>query len=270
MDGHDTPLVAIITRTKNRPLLLHRTCMSILHQTYKNYISIIVNDGGDEDNLQKLIEEIWKDRPQTFPRIVNINSGGFMEEATNAGISEALRCSANIISILDDDDTWSPEFLRIMVQELINNKKYCQGIVCRSNIIYEKIDGNTILTLKMEPANLSMPRVGILPISYLANVDNNFGVNQFIYWRSALSSLSRYNEKLTVYGDWEFNLRFISEMDILVIPNFLAFYHKRLEGNSLNITTQSLQISLCKNMIINKHLRDRTIFAPFFQGGQVE
>lgn len=42
MDGYR---VGIITRTKNRPLLLRRAIQSVANQTYKNYVHIIVNDG---------------------------------------------------------------------------------------------------------------------------------------------------------------------------------------------------------------------------------
>ena len=42
-----SPAISIITRTKNRALLLERTIMSVLAQTHEDWIHVIVNDGGD-------------------------------------------------------------------------------------------------------------------------------------------------------------------------------------------------------------------------------
>ena len=43
--------VAIITRTKDRPLFLARCIESILSQDFQNWTHIIVNDGGDPANV---------------------------------------------------------------------------------------------------------------------------------------------------------------------------------------------------------------------------
>ena len=94
MDGSK---VAIITRTKDRPLLLRRAIRSVASQTYKNYVHIIVNDG---ESLE----------PQTLTGgtiIVPIHSGGRMEAASNAGLNVAKAQGADFVVIHDDDDSWS-------------------------------------------------------------------------------------------------------------------------------------------------------------------
>ena len=44
--------VDIVTRTKDRPLLIWRCVESVFIQTHQNWRHIIVNDGGDADKLK--------------------------------------------------------------------------------------------------------------------------------------------------------------------------------------------------------------------------
>ena len=38
--------VAVITRTKDRPIFLKRALLSVSSQTFSDYIHVVVNDGG--------------------------------------------------------------------------------------------------------------------------------------------------------------------------------------------------------------------------------
>ncbi len=48
--------VAIIMRTKDRNIFLKRAIESVINQTYKDWILVIVNDGGNLDDIQKLLK----------------------------------------------------------------------------------------------------------------------------------------------------------------------------------------------------------------------
>ena len=59
-------LVAIVTRTKNRPLLLERALNSVLGQSFADWHQIVVNDGGDPapvDALAERYRELVDDGP---------------------------------------------------------------------------------------------------------------------------------------------------------------------------------------------------------------
>ena len=47
--------VAIITRTKDRPLLLRRAVESVLGQTHADWVHVIVNDGGDPAAVEQVV-----------------------------------------------------------------------------------------------------------------------------------------------------------------------------------------------------------------------
>ncbi len=95
-------MISIITRTKNRPILLKRAELSVFNQTRKDYEWIVVNDGGSPiaPSANFVIQ---------YPR-----SKG-MEAASNIGISTASR---KYVVIHDDDDSWNPQFLEKMIYAL--------------------------------------------------------------------------------------------------------------------------------------------------------
>ena len=103
--------VAIITRTKDRPLFLARAIESVTHQTFTDFSHIIVNDGGDKAIIEAAVERA-KHSTQVFHR----------DEASNAPdtiFNESIdRIDSEYFVIHDDDDTWHPEFLAQTVAKL--------------------------------------------------------------------------------------------------------------------------------------------------------
>jgi glycosyltransferase involved in cell wall biosynthesis len=51
------PKVAVVTRTKDRPVLLERAIQSVHSQTMKDFIHVIYNDGGDASSVDALVEK---------------------------------------------------------------------------------------------------------------------------------------------------------------------------------------------------------------------
>ena len=254
--------VAIITRTKNRPLLLHRAIQSVANQTYKNYVHIIVNDGDPLEHQTLTGGTI----------IVPINSGGRMEKSTNEGVAVALAEGATHITLLDDDDTWSDEYLDIMVRELLHYQKASPvigGVICKLNVVYEKIEGNVIITedvVYSERHGRLNQDIGILDINYLA--DRNFCVNQFLYSVDVLKRMAApadgcpgpYAESFPILGDWEFNKRFIQVADIAIVPHFLTFYHMRTsaagaDANSIYEIDRKIQWEVLQHQLRNYYIR---------------
>jgi len=251
MDG--SKKVAIITRTKDRPLLLKRAIASVASQTYKNYVHIIVNDGGSLEGMTLVNGTI----------VVPINSGGFMEAASNAGLDAAKNIDAEFVVIHDDDDSWSPEFLSIMVREFETYRRLVptvNGIICRANVVFERIDGNVIITDRIQPHAPFLPEIGLLRLSDILDDRRNFAPIQFMYRLEAIDTVGQYDPTFRVYGDWDFNLRFLQHFDIALIPNYLAFYHQRIaaagsDANSIHEVDRTLQREVYRQMIQNKYLR---------------
>ena len=70
--------VAVITRTRNRALLLRRAARSVERQTFRDFSWVVVNDGGDgeevkpvPDVLVALVEDI---DPEPDDDVIDITS----------------------------------------------------------------------------------------------------------------------------------------------------------------------------------------------------
>jgi glycosyltransferase involved in cell wall biosynthesis len=216
--------VTVITRTKNRPILLKRALHSVLGQSFKDFLWVVVNDGGQKDPVQQIVDEAT----EAGIRVVfvsNIESRG-MEAASNIGIDSA---SSELIVIHDDDDSWDSSFLDTSVQFLDSNQRY-MGVVTLTTQVIEEIERDEISIKEFRSFNPGLKSV------YLADMgaQNLFPPISFVYRRTALKDLGGYNESLPVLGDWEFNLRFLEKFDIGVVYQPLAFYHHRPKATSDN------------------------------------
>ena len=213
--------VAIITRTKNRNILLRRAIESVLCQEMQDWIMVIVNDGGDKGALELLLEEY---RPNFHNRlhVIHHEQSKGMEAASNAGIKSV---DSEYVVIHDDDDSWHPRFLKECV-DFLDQTTYpnTMGVVTHSTRILEHIEGDKVIPYHKEPFNTWLNSISI----YRMAADNVFPPISFVYRRNVFDEIGYYREDLPVLGDWEFNLRFVSKYNIHVIREELAYYHHRL------------------------------------------
>ena len=112
--------IAVITRTKNRPLLLPRAAESVLSQKIDNLVWVVVNDGGSKLEVETVIRDFRSRSDNEAVAIHNEISVG-MEAATNIGITS---CDSDYIIIHDDDDSWEPGFLSNCLQFLQDQDSY--------------------------------------------------------------------------------------------------------------------------------------------------
>lgn len=214
--------IAVITRTKNRPLMLPRAANSIRGQRINDLLWVVVNDGGEKNPVDQAVSD-FNDVSSAKAFAIHNEASAGMEAASNIGIKAS---NSEYIAIHDDDDTWHPDFLSSCLDFLAANKAY-QGVVTLSTSIQEEIRGNEILTVNEKPFN---SRLKTIDLAHIA-IRNQFPPISFVFSRRAFNDLGGFNESMSVLGDWDFNLRFLSKFDIGLIPEQLAFLHTR--SNSL-------------------------------------
>ena len=214
----DEPSVAIITRTKDRAILLERAARSVAGQTYQNIRWVVVNDGGDPESARAVLEKSLVDPSRIAFRSHPASVG--MEAASNAGIRAS---KSDLIVIHDDDDSWEPGFLEHSVTFLNRHDGLYKGVVCHSNHIEEVISAGGVLECGRRPFNTWLQNVQIAEMA----AGNIFPPISFLFHRSLWERLGGFDETLPVLGDWDFNLRFLIEADIGVLPLPLANYHHR-------------------------------------------
>lgn len=222
--------VTIITRTKNRRVLLRRALRSVLEQTYTDWAHVIVNDGGSREDVDALVEAHAARYAGRVQVIHNETSLG-MEAASNLG----LRSSSGRYAVIhDDDDAWAPEFLAETVARL-ESKAHprIRGVVTHSLCVRETIEGDQVIELGREPHNAWLRQVTLFRMA----AENCYPPISFLYERAVHDEIGYYREDLPVLGDWEFNLRFVSRWDVDLVARPLAYYHHRvalLDGEYAN------------------------------------
>jgi glycosyltransferase involved in cell wall biosynthesis len=99
--------VSAIIPTRNRPELLERAVRSVLAQTFQDFEIIVVIDGPDENTRPSMLVTL---DPRI--RVLSLPKNVGLAEARNEGIRAA---DGKWIALLDDDDEWLPEKLRLQV-----------------------------------------------------------------------------------------------------------------------------------------------------------
>jgi glycosyltransferase involved in cell wall biosynthesis len=255
MIRHDKPQVAIITRTKNRPTFLERCIHTVLTQSYQEWVHVIVNDGGDPFAVDEIVKKNIKDYRHRIMVIHNEQSLG-MEAASNIGIRNS---DSKYIVILDDDDTWHADFLDKCLT-CLEKKRHSNiaGVVTHSSRVLEKVEqrrgADVIVEVCREPFNQYLKNISIIELAG----DNIFTVNAFVFEREALETVGLFREDLPVLGDWDFNLRFILQYEIEVIPSTLSYFHHRAQINKVESA----------NSVV-KNIDDHHFFRTFIQNEQV-
>ncbi len=225
--------ILIVTRTKNRGILLRRAINSVSSQTYHDWHHVIVNDGGSLSDIENILSELpEKDKSNTSVIHNNISFG--MEHASNIGIKSH---NSELIAIHDDDDTWEKNFLEKVVA-VIDNNNYC-GVVCHTSQIFEEIKGKSII----KKSNRYFDPLLNNKISH-TNLEkkNQFLPISFVFTRRAYNELGGYDEAFQVCGDWDFHYRFLKRYPVFIIKERLANYHIRTStSNTCSDITNSVK-----------------------------
>jgi glycosyltransferase involved in cell wall biosynthesis len=107
------PKISIITVTKNSEKFIERNILSIIDQSYKNYEHIII-DGNSSDKTMEIVNK-YKSK---ISKIVSEDDDG-LYEAMNKGISNT---TGDIIGILNSDDYFYANALKIVIDNFVENK----------------------------------------------------------------------------------------------------------------------------------------------------
>jgi glycosyltransferase involved in cell wall biosynthesis len=237
-----TPLpyarVAVITRTKDRPLLLRRAIRSVLDQTFKDWLLVIVNDGGSPDAVE-LVVDAMADELNGRAVVLHHPVSFGMQTAANAGLSS---CDSDFIIIHDDDDSWEPAFLARTVSHLDERgwNPRSGGVVTWARVIVEEIgEDGEVAVHDRYIFNSELRHLSLVDLA----IENRFPPISFLFRRAALEVIGPFKEQHGVLGDWEFHLRLLRHFEIDVIQEPLANYHHRANstigvyGNSVHIQT---------------------------------
>ena len=128
-------MISVLINNYNYGRFLAEAIDSILHQTYKNWELIIVDDGS-KDESKAVIEKYTMDYPNRIRVIIKENGG--QASCFNAGFEAA---SGDVIAFLDSDDYWYPNKLEMIAKAheshdyVAHGKKYSNGALYKIDTI---------------------------------------------------------------------------------------------------------------------------------------
>jgi len=246
--------VAVITRTKDRPVFLRRAIRSIVDQTFQDYTHVIVNDGGDRGVLEKLLDE--------FDESVRANIQVFhrdtSSEAPDTIFNESIdRVDSTYFALHDDDDTWHPNFLEASTAHLEANNELGAVVARTDRIDEEQSDSGAIMELKRSHF---LPDLKVINL-YRQCIDNQLTPISTLYKRSSYNAVGKFDNSLPVVGDWEFGIRLLQKYDVDFIDpgHSLAYYHHRKPKSNSSGNTSfagNEKHRYFVNKVMNKYLRN--------------
>jgi glycosyltransferase involved in cell wall biosynthesis len=165
--------ISIITVCYNSTKTIEKTIQSVLSQNYPDFEYIII-DGGSNDGT---IDIINKYREKISQFISEPDQG--ISDAFNKGLRLA---NGEIIGILNSDDWYEPETLKVVASQLSENKK-CDYLV-GSQRYWDKNGGNYIVRPDKNYAKkikYMMPRLNHPSSFFRKNVYKSIGLFNLNY-----------------------------------------------------------------------------------------
>jgi glycosyltransferase involved in cell wall biosynthesis len=218
MSNLTNPLVSVIVRTKDRKELLKKALRSIAFQTYRPIEVILVNDGGQDLNLEEL-KNILEDVTLNYIRLEN-NKG--RPYAGNVGLKNA---SGEFIGFLDDDDEFFPEHIEALVKFLINSN-YGAAYTDSLYLFQERI-GNEYVTVKEKVLFSDDYNYQKLLIS------NYIPILNILFKKELLSKTGLFDEDLDVHEDWDLWIRLGQYTDFYHIKKITAKVYMKDDGTTV-------------------------------------
>jgi len=208
--------VSVIIPAYNRDKYIRQTVDSVLNQTWPN-IELIVVDDGSTDNTRRILEEYGE-------RICLLEHPGRVNKGQSAAINAGLNAAAgDYICILDSDDYWEPEKVRVQV-EYLEKHEDVGFVYCNVTAVDE--NGDFLYTLYSEdhvernrPEDILLDCYILLPCSAMLRSE--------VFRKAGL-----FDESLRAAQDHDMTIRLYEQVRVAYIDRPLANYRRHPEAIS--------------------------------------
>ncbi|WP_289098620.1 glycosyltransferase family A protein [uncultured Pseudoalteromonas sp.] len=186
--------VSVIITTYNDSEFLKRAIYSVINQNFSACELIVVDDGSENNNAEKVVSDINCDK-----LVINFfyKENGGASSARNYGIE---RATGDYIAFLDADDEWLPNHLEIKLRKIKAAGPNCFGVysgfVCKPIDVYSSF---TSVNGKVSPDFIGKK--------------NGFpgGAPSYLFKREFLADLNGFDVSLKQNEDFDLILRLIHQ-----------------------------------------------------------
>lgn len=199
-----TKISAIIT-TKNRHQLLENAILSVLSQTVHEIECIVVDDGST-DETQRIYENDSRIR---YIRIEENESHGG-NYARNQGIKNS---SGDILTFLDDDDTWLPTKIE---QQLSILKEHPDSVIFCGRVFKKVYADHESTLVSIPPSKFSGNISRLIRTTYVTST------SCLLIPKKLLEQVGFFDERLTFWQEYELTIRLAQIANFYFVPEPLV------------------------------------------------
>ena len=237
--------ISVIIPTYNRKKYIKRAIDSVIHQSYKPF-EIIVIDDGSTDGTYELIKQSYSSSQISLKK--QKNNG--VSSARNKGIKLA---NGDWIAFLDSDDEWFKNKLELQVREIKKSKTF----ICHTNEIWIR-NGIRVNQMKKHQKYggaifkkcLDMCRIS--PSSVMIH-------------RRIFDEIGLFDEDLIICEDYDLWLRISSKYPVLYLDSMLI---KKFGGHEDQLSKNINGIEQFRIQSLEKILKNRSLKPSYFNAAK--
>jgi glycosyltransferase involved in cell wall biosynthesis len=207
------PKVSIVLPTKDRAAGVVDAIRSVMQQTYLHWELIVVDDGST-DSTSEAVRPLLAD---SRIRMIRREHPCGVAAARNAGLAQA---SGDYVAYLDSDNTWTSDFLQVMVAFVrTEGLRFAYAV---SELVEDKPNGRHCYRA------LAFDRQALLEKNYIDCI-------VVLHERSLLDEVGVFDDQLRRNVDWDLFIRMAKVTDFGHAP-FIATRYDAWEQRSDRIT----------------------------------
>jgi len=196
-------LVTILINSYNGEKTIYETIKSALAQTYKKFEVLIIDDASN-DNTINIIKKFKNKKIRLYRNKKNIGLG-------KSRVFAQSKIRGQYVCILDQDDTWSKNKIKMQLKLFLNNKKI--ALVASGYKLFD--ENNNIISLENKYYDLKNF------INYLS-FKNIFAHSTIMYKVRYAKSVGWYSNKLVYAQDYELTAKLLNKYEFKFLKSFLV------------------------------------------------
>jgi len=196
-------LITILINSYNGEKTIYKTIKSALAQTYKKYEILIIDD-AKINNIVNLIKKFKNKKIRFYRNKKNIGLG-------KSRVFAQSKIRGQYVCILDQDDTWNKNKIKMQLKLFLNNKKI--ALVASGYKLFD--ENNKIMSLENKYYDLNNF------INYLS-FKNIFAHSTIMYKVQYAKSVGWYSNKLVYAQDYDLTVKLLKKYKFKFLKSFLT------------------------------------------------